>query len=154
MSYNTDLQSKNARIQALIDKVNALPEAGGVVANAEILTWTPTSDTKGTVTLHHSLGVVPDGYVVVQAQKYASKVNGAYPISFNLFDVGLSAADSTYIAPCGSMYGYVFDSNTWYESADLGAFVSDSAITFGTNISANYYVYPAGSTYNVLVYKR
>lgn len=29
MSYNTDLQSKNARIQALIDKANALPEAGG-----------------------------------------------------------------------------------------------------------------------------
>lgn len=154
MSYNTDLQSKNARIQALIDKVNALPEAGGVVTNAEILTWTPTSDTKGTVTLHHSLGVVPDGYVVVQAQKYADAVNGASPISYNLFDVELSTAYSTYIAPCGSMYSIVFDPNAWYESADLGAFVSDSAITFGASINADYFVYPAGSTYNVLVYKR
>lgn len=29
MTYNADLQTKNARIQALIDRANALPDAGG-----------------------------------------------------------------------------------------------------------------------------
>ena len=29
MSYNSDLQTNNSRIQALIDKANSLPEAGG-----------------------------------------------------------------------------------------------------------------------------
>lgn len=32
MTYNADLQTKNARIQALIDRANALPDAGGGAA--------------------------------------------------------------------------------------------------------------------------
>lgn len=127
-------------------------ESGGA-AKVEFLTWTPSTNTYGTVTLQHSLGVVPDGYLVVQAQEQESTVEGAYSISCNFFDVGLSAAGYLYIAPCFCVNGFTVDS-TWYEAENLGAFVSDLAITFGVNMNANRYVYPAGSTYNVLVYKR
>ena len=41
MSYNTDLQSNNTRIQALIDKANALPDAGSASGGDNVFEQVP-----------------------------------------------------------------------------------------------------------------
>lgn len=46
MSYNTDLQNNNVNLQSILDKVNALPEAGGVVSSSWSRPWDwPNYDT-------------------------------------------------------------------------------------------------------------
>ena len=47
MTYKTDLQTNNTNLQSILDKVNALPEAGEIVEENVTLdfSWTATSST-------------------------------------------------------------------------------------------------------------
>lgn len=130
--------------------------SGGVaLSKAEILTWTPTKNFSGEVVLEHSLGVVPDGYFVVQTEQHAGEVNGAYPISYHYFDVALSAPDSDIcMAFGGCLFGYTHDTEVLYEASSANELLTSTNITFGVNVNSDRYVYPAGMTYEILVYKR
>lgn len=66
MSYNTDLQTNNVNLQAILDTVNNLPEAGGGgVSGPSIVTgtFTPTG-TAGSVSVT-GLGFRPKSVIVV-----------------------------------------------------------------------------------------
>ena len=69
MSYNTELQSNNADLQAILDAVNALPEAGGGGGGGGI-EWFEDGDTHIWISLAEGrtspmLGVCPNGTVTV-----------------------------------------------------------------------------------------
>lgn len=67
MSYNTNLQSNNIDLRAILDTINALPDAGsgggmpdGIVSAIATGTYTPASDTSTPADVEHNLGVVPN----------------------------------------------------------------------------------------------
>lgn len=77
MPYNADLQAKNVRIQALIDKINALPEAGGDLGIFEKLdSGEITTNSTSNVTIEHNLGVAPDFSVVIMRTAITSSTTG------------------------------------------------------------------------------
>lgn len=108
MSYNTDLQSKNARIQALIDKANTLPEAGGGLPDSVSAlasgTITPASDTSNP-TITHNLGVKPDFAFLILGKAADTWVDGSMAIWSSLICRPAKLPDGTEYQAFGYKFG-------------------------------------------------
>ena len=88
MSYNTELQANNADLQAILAKVNALPEAGGtaepvlqeksVTPTKSVQVIEPDSGYDGLSRVN--MGAIPDEYLVPSGTLTVTK-NGEYDVT-------------------------------------------------------------------------
>ena len=125
---------------------------GGLYSKSQLITWTPTTNVE-TPTIAHNLGVVPDGFVVTMRDSNYSGNIREYNVLSYVYNVDWYYAPfDSYIATTSALNGIeescVTQWDSWMES-----FCTASDITLW-NSWVTKYIYPAGTTYEILVYKR
>lgn len=143
--------SKKINLEDMIDIVSAAAENGtsgsnsGPYSKAEIITWTPATDT-ATMEVAHSLGVVPDGfYILIKADLVNIE---DYVITLNM-DVNLLYADVYYFTT-GVAYNEGTLNTVVYIITDFDNDITAQNIRLGPLD----YKFMGGTTYEILVYKR
>lgn len=109
MSYNTELQANNADLQAILAKVNALPEAGGtaepvlqeksVTPTKSVQVIEPDSGYDGLSRVN--MGAIPEEYIIPSGTKSIT-ANGTHDVTANAaVSVNVPVPDG-YIVPSGT----------------------------------------------------
>ena len=145
---------KPAAMAALIESI----EAGGVFSKAEIIDVTRAYDTSGGFNVRHSLGVVPDGYLLFQAEPFAVPPESSdssyyvHPFSFAFSDVTIyaqtqSSGNKSSIGFFGSAIAGVVNA-----TGSGFSYLTRTQVQIPVDDMYSFYC-PAGYSYKCLVYK-
>lgn len=129
---------------------NSGESGGGPYSKAEIITWIPSSDTY-VLSFNHSLGVVPDGFNII-AKDNLSNLDG-YILTVNM-DVGMLYYD-VYKFVTGVSYDTSSSGNSLNAILMIVTDFENDITAQDVNLALmDDYTFKAGSTYEILVYKR
>lgn len=143
---NTEVGAQTDLIAQIAEALEgkAVGTGSGPYSKAQIIEWTPQSDTTS-MSIAHSLGVVPDGFYVISKTDVTNLQNGV--ITLNM-DVNMLYADVYYFVTG------VASSQSGFETILYVITDFENDIT-AQRISANLdKTFKSGVTYEILVYKR
>ena len=156
----TEVNTQSSLLSQAITLLDGKVAGGGGSANimsafskSEVITWTPTSDmgVLESEEVSHTLGEIPDGYILIGNVNYT----GNYPnVWFSVFDKSFYHNDAQmYLEFSTSIRGTELG-ETYKASPSLSDFMTSNCVKIGfdNDLHGNV-VYKAGTTYKIIVYK-
>lgn len=125
MTYKTDLQTNNTNLQSILDKVNALPEAGG---GGSVITGVATTSSKDSLTILDAIG---KSNIIVMLNSCDEISASTYGKSVIYFEYLNGIMTSCVINPAGTLFFYSANGTGIIYDSSTGT-VSDNG--FGYNI--------------------